>query len=91
MAWFDLPAASIHSTSSSRLVSCSTRPGTAAGAVPDRRPGLVCPTSKARWSRATQPSGTPAAARNPDPDRWAAISRASSAAIGGPSSAKTRT
>ena len=32
MARFDFPAASIVSTSSSRLVSCSTRPGTAAGA-----------------------------------------------------------
>ena len=88
MAWFDLPAASISSTSSSRLVSCSTRPGTAVGAVPDRGPGLVNPTSKARWSRARQPSGTAAAAW---PTRWAAISRVSSAAIGGPSSAKTRT
>ena len=87
MAWFDLPAASILSTSSSRLVSCSTRPGTAAGAVPDRRPARG-PTPKARWSRARQPSGTSTAAW---PARWAAISRPSSAAIGGPSSAKTRT
>ena len=46
MAGFDLPAASIVSTSSSRLVSCSTRPGTAGGAVPDREPGLVCPRIK---------------------------------------------
>ena len=88
MAWFELPAASIVSTSSSRLVSCSTRPGTATGAVPDRGPGLVCPTSKARWSRARQPSGTSAAAC---PARWAMISRPSSAAIGFPSSAKIRT
>ena len=32
MAWFDLPAASISSTSSSRLVSGSTRPGRRRGA-----------------------------------------------------------
>jgi hypothetical protein len=40
MAWFDLPAASIASTSSSRLVSGSIRPGTAvvcgaAGSAPN--------------------------------------------------------
>ena len=40
MAWFDRPAASIPSTSSSRLVSGSTRPGTAGGARPGTRRGV---------------------------------------------------
>ena len=62
MAWFDLPAASIRSTSSSRLVSCSTRPGTAAAGAPGRERGPACGPSNACSSRARQPSGTPAAA-----------------------------
>jgi hypothetical protein len=59
MAWFDLPAASSPSTSSSRLVSGSTMPG-AAAAVSRPGSGAASPGSNARWSRARQPSGTPA-------------------------------
>ena len=87
MAWFDRPAASIASTSSSRSVSCSTRPGTTPVA---NRPGvgMAGPESNARWSRARQPSGASAVAC---PARWAVISWPSSAAIGFPSSMMIRT
>ena len=71
MAWFDRPEASMPSTSSSRAVSASTRPGTAA-AAPGLGSGVACDASNARCSRARQPNGTFAAA---SPARWTAISR----------------
>ena len=40
MAWFDRPAASISSTSSSRLVSCSTMPGIGSQRQRPQRTGL---------------------------------------------------
>ena len=60
---FDRPAASISSTSSSRLVSGSTMPGTAA--VPRPGSGMACPASNARWSLARQPSETPRRRQHP--------------------------
>ena len=87
MAWFDRPAASILSTSSSRLVSGSTMPGTAA-VVPRPGSGVACAGVKGALEPGQAGERDSAAAW---PARWAAISRPSSAAIGGPSSVKTRT
>ena len=86
MSWLDRPAATSRSTSSSRPVSGSIRPGTAARA--GRVPGTGQALPKARWSRARK------AERDPGRGLVGSLGRdqqAGGVAIERPSSAKTRT